>query len=117
MRTVTVCVSRPAGSSVTTTVYSFGVSGDHSVTSPTPLMPNVTNVVPVPVIVTGAEAAATTWDPSSSFALIRTGPLGTTAASIVACTRTLRSRLSTLTGLTNTSERNTSGTTRSVASR
>ena len=77
---------RPAaGASVTATVYSFGVSGDHSVTSPIPVMPKVAIVAPVPVIVTRDDAVASTLDPSRSSALIRTGPLGTTAASIVAC--------------------------------
>ena len=93
------------------------MSGDHNVTSPIPVMPKVTVVAPVPVIVTRDDAMAMTLVPSRSSALIWTGPLGTAAASIVASIRTLRSRRSTLTGLTNTSERNTSGTTRSVASR
>ena len=45
------------------------------------------------------------------------GPPGAVAASIAACTTTIRSLLSTRTGLAKTSARNASGTTRSVASR
>jgi hypothetical protein len=67
-------------------MYSLGVLGDHSVTSRIPVMLAVASVVPVPAIVTVAEAVASTPDPSRSRALIWTGLLGTAAASIVACT-------------------------------
>ena len=114
MLTVSVCSAGPPGH-VTPTVYSFGVSGDDNVMSPIPVMPKVTVVAPVPVIVTRDDAVAMTLVPFAARRYL--DRLGTAAASIVASICTLRSRRSTLTGLTNTSERNTSGTRRSVESR
>ncbi len=74
-------------------------------------------VGPVAEIVTDADADAIGHDPSSSSAVTCSGPLGTTAASMVAWTATLGLGPSTPDGRTNTSDRKTSGTTRSVTSR
>ncbi len=69
------------------------------------------------MIRTLADVLARVRAPSRSCAVIRTGPAGATAASTVACTSTRRLAVSTSAGLANTSDRNTSGTTRNVTSR
>jgi hypothetical protein len=74
-------------------------------------------VRPGRVIRTRAEVLPSVRAPSCSRAVIRTGPAGTTAASTVACTSTRRLAVSTSAGRANTSDKNTSGTTRSVTSR
>ena len=93
------------------------MSGDQSVTPPTPVSRSPATAVPAVVSVTKAALVASVRGPSSSSAVTRTGPAGGVAASIVAWTCTARSGVSTLTGFANTSDTNTSGTTRSMTSR
>ncbi len=71
-------------------------------------------MLPGRVIRARADALPRMRDPSSSCAVIRTGPAGTTAASTVACISTRRLAVSTSAGRENTSDRKTSGTTRRV---
>ena len=102
---------------VVRTVYSLGVSGDHSVTPVIPGMVRVATWVPA-VIDTVRCTDPSRRVPSSRSAVIFTWPfLCTRAASMVAWTSTLGLALSTPVGFANTSERNTSGTTLSATSR
>ena len=99
------------------TVYSFGLSGDHSPTGPSPVRLRLAVLIPGALTVTAATCDAIRVGPSNSSTSRLPEACAVAAESMAHSTSTRGCELSTSPGWANRSERNTRGSTRSRTSR